>query len=350
MAELSAYEKQIQEIRRAAGEPVEFQNVTPRKKRPSIAKQIKRTKSKADSRIRRLNKAVTGISGKIPTGQQLLDSINTPREIPELTDAARFSTEDRYLNRLKLNADAAENARGIFPEGYSSGGYDLAPSSMFNSNNNNNNVNNNIGVDTSLGGASPLADPTSIESLLAYGNDSINGFNSNNSFGGFRPQETGSFDDIFNINNSTDFGADFSNYFGDSTDIGAVLPDDRGMWEKGWDWTTGIGVKNDAGGDVGMFGGVFDDVSLQDVGSILSGGAGAYQAYLGGKEVDLMEDQFKYNKQVFNRNLANQATLINSELEDRQRGRISAAGGESSKYQSLGSYMDQNSVSGAAIG
>lgn len=71
--------------------------------------------------------------------------------------------------------------------------------------------------------------------------------------------------------------------------------------------------------------------------------AGGVNAYTGLKQLGLAEDTFKFNKEAFSTNLANQAKTINSQLEDRQRGRIANNPGA---YESLATYMDKNRVSG----
>lgn len=50
--------------------------------------------------------------------------------------------------------------------------------------------------------------------------------------------------------------------------------------------------------------------------------SGLGSAYMGMKQYGLMKDQFKFQKDSFNKNYAAQRNLINSELEDRQRQRV----------------------------
>lgn len=66
-------------------------------------------------------------------------------------------------------------------------------------------------------------------------------------------------------------------------------------------------------------------------------------AYTGLRQLSLAKDSFNFNKDVTETNLANQAKLTNSQLEDRQRARIAS---NPNAYQSLSEYMDKNAVSG----
>lgn len=85
-------------------------------------------------------------------------------------------------------------------------------------------------------------------------------------------------------------------------------------------------------------------------------GTGAAQAYLGYKGLGLAKDQFDFAKGSFNVNLANQAKLINTEMEARQRARLETSGryagqpGGGAQLQSdLQSYLKPRQVSGAPI-
>lgn len=86
------------------------------------------------------------------------------------------------------------------------------------------------------------------------------------------------------------------------------------------------------------------------VGSTLQGLAGLAQAWQGMKMLDLGKDQLKFQRGAFNKNLANQAQMLNTQYEDRQRARLGASSlSDNEKYQSLESYMAQNRVSGAPV-
>jgi hypothetical protein len=70
------------------------------------------------------------------------------------------------------------------------------------------------------------------------------------------------------------------------------------------------------------------------------------QAYNGSKQVKLGRDSFNFQKSAYNQDSANQAKMVNSELQDRQQSRISSTGNNNANgvYDSLGSYMDRNRV------
>jgi len=85
-------------------------------------------------------------------------------------------------------------------------------------------------------------------------------------------------------------------------------------------------------------------------------GTGALQAYTGYKGLGLAEDQFGFAKDSFNVNLANQAKLINTELEARQRARLETGGqygrdesGQAALQSDLQAYLKPRQVSGAPI-
>lgn len=93
--------------------------------------------------------------------------------------------------------------------------------------------------------------------------------------------------------------------------------------------------------------------SLGDYGKL---GLGAAQAYLGYKNLGLQEDALDFSRGSFNRNLANQAQLINNEMEARQRARLETSGqygrdevGQAGLQSDLQSYLKPRQVSGKAI-
>ena len=110
-------------------------------------------------------------------------------------------------------------------------------------------------------------------------------------------------------------------------------------------------------GDSSSFGGGMEDKGFD---SLKMFGAGAQglsalgslvQAYNGYKQLQLGRDAFNFGKSVYNQDTANQARLVNSELEDRQKARISSTGNNNAggAYESLGSYMNKNRVSANPI-
>jgi hypothetical protein len=106
----------------------------------------------------------------------------------------------------------------------------------------------------------------------------------------------------------------------------------------------------------------FGSLSMEDKGfdSLKMFGAGAQglsalgslvQAYNGYKQIQLGRDAFNFSKATYNQDTANQSRLVNSELEDRQKSRISSTGNNNAggAYESLGSYMNKNRVSANPI-
>jgi hypothetical protein len=85
-------------------------------------------------------------------------------------------------------------------------------------------------------------------------------------------------------------------------------------------------------------------------------GTGIADAYLGYQGLDLGRKQFDFAKGSFNVNLANQAQLINNEMESRQRARLETSGqysgqpgGQANLQADLQSYLKPRQVSGAPI-
>lgn len=75
--------------------------------------------------------------------------------------------------------------------------------------------------------------------------------------------------------------------------------------------------------------------------------------YFGFQQLDLAREQFDLSKSSLNRNLANQATAYNTELEGRARARLASTGeferGSAEFEQALSSYVDPRRVSGAPL-
>jgi hypothetical protein len=61
------------------------------------------------------------------------------------------------------------------------------------------------------------------------------------------------------------------------------------------------------------------DGRLQTGAAVVSGLSDAMNAYVGLEQLDLAKDQFEFNKQLANRNLANQGLSYNTALEDRTK-------------------------------
>ena len=60
----------------------------------------------------------------------------------------------------------------------------------------------------------------------------------------------------------------------------------------------------------------------------------------GNKAMDLARDQFNFNKEITQKNLANQTSLLNTSMRDRQNARRAA----SSSYQDTDSYMREHGL------
>jgi len=85
--------------------------------------------------------------------------------------------------------------------------------------------------------------------------------------------------------------------------------------------------------------------------------SGLADAYLGFKNLKLGEKQFAFTKDSFNKNLANQASILNTQLESQQQSRLAGSGrydrttetGRAQLAQDLESYLAPRKVSGEAI-
>ena len=71
--------------------------------------------------------------------------------------------------------------------------------------------------------------------------------------------------------------------------------------------------------------------------------SGLANAWMGKQQLDLAKKSLDVNRQQFAANFNNQAQLTNTRQEDRQRARVASNPGA---YESVGSYMDRNRVSG----
>ena len=60
----------------------------------------------------------------------------------------------------------------------------------------------------------------------------------------------------------------------------------------------------------------------------------------GNKALDLARDQFDFSKDITKKNLANQTSLLNTAMQDRQNARRAS----SSSYQDTGSYMNEHGL------
>ena len=76
-------------------------------------------------------------------------------------------------------------------------------------------------------------------------------------------------------------------------------------------------------------------------GLALNTAQGLGNAWMGMKQYGLAKDQFKFQKDMMNKNYEAQKTTLNTQLEDRQRARIASNPGA---YQPLAPYLDQNRI------
>lgn len=103
-----------------------------------------------------------------------------------------------------------------------------------------------------------------------------------------------------------------------------------------------------AGTDVGGIGGIFKDLGgLGGMGQLASGVGSIFSAMNAGDQLDEAKRQAGVAEQYASLNAFNSGQQVNTGLRDRQRSRVMSQGlpqGDSGKYQSVKSYMDQNKV------
>ncbi len=121
---------------------------------------------------------------------------------------------------------------------------------------------------------------------------------------------------------------------GGSLDLMSQLLNLNNVANPGIDISTGVPTPETGG------------VNLAGLGATLQGLTGLASAWAGLQGVKQGRKQLKFTKDLANRNLANQAQTVNTNLADRQARRVDAGG---SSYQSVADYMKQNQVSGGAI-
>ena len=89
------------------------------------------------------------------------------------------------------------------------------------------------------------------------------------------------------------------------------------------------------------FAGIFGDKNTSGwAPTAVQGLSSLAQWQSGNKAAALARDQFNFAKRMAQTNLANQAKLLNTAMEDRQNARRSASG----SYQDTASYMNENKV------
>ena len=111
-----------------------------------------------------------------------------------------------------------------------------------------------------------------------------------------------------------------------------------------------LDVLNSIGGgnDVGGLSGIFKDLGgLGGMGQLASGVGSIFSAMNAGDQLDEAKRQAGVAEQYASLNAFNSGQQVNTGLRDRQRSRVMSQGlpqGDSGKYQSVKSYMDQNKV------
>ena len=76
-------------------------------------------------------------------------------------------------------------------------------------------------------------------------------------------------------------------------------------------------------------------------GAALGAASGLMNGFMGMQNYNLAKQQLAFQKQAYEKNLANQTKLTNTALEDRQRARVASNAGA---YQSVSDYMRQNGI------
>lgn len=76
-------------------------------------------------------------------------------------------------------------------------------------------------------------------------------------------------------------------------------------------------------------------------GMALNTASGAFNAYMGMKQLGLFKDQLNFQKDSFERNYAAQRDTLNTQMADRQAARVASNPGA---YQSVSDYMAKNRI------
>ena len=141
---------------------------------------------------------------------------------------------------------------------------------------------------------------------------------------------------------------EFANSFGGnsgSDNNGFGLAQSIGAYNIGQKQQAGYGLGNNpyqaASPDWFSMGGAFGNGQTGGwVSPALQGLQSLFSWTQGNKALDLAEDQFKFNKEITQKNLANQTSLLNTSMRDRQNARRAA----SSSYQDTDSYMREHGL------
>lgn len=110
------------------------------------------------------------------------------------------------------------------------------------------------------------------------------------------------------------------------------------------DWISGkFSALGDFAKSSGMVGSRLSDGTRVDGwGGLAVGAAGTLlNGYMGFQNLKLAKDQLAFQKDAFAKNWGAQKTMLNSQLEDRQRARVASNAGA---YESVDSYMGKNRI------
>jgi len=97
-------------------------------------------------------------------------------------------------------------------------------------------------------------------------------------------------------------------------------------------------------------GGTFGDLDFRGKIGAIGTGFQAFSSlaniYAGFKAIKLQKDQFKFQKEAFNKNFAAQAKSFENELRDRFAARSASAQVNNRDFQSLSTFLDQRAIPG----
>lgn len=142
-----------------------------------------------------------------------------------------------------------------------------------------------------------------------------------------------------------------------STDITQLLE----LFQQNYGGTDFGGLPGgDSGGSIfGEKGFGFNSGTANVAGNILGGITDLAGLYFGNKKLKLAKDQLATNTAFGNRNIANQAKVINNTLEARYRAALAAqgvnpetggTGSGGTQRESVDSYLARSKVDGSAVG
>ena len=146
----------------------------------------------------------------------------------------------------------------------------------------------------------------------------------------------------------------FGGIGGSATDFG-ISPENALFAQDFQTYADANPLKGPPGGIGKWFGETFNKESMFGpngwVSPLATAGLGAFNVWQGMQSHDLAQDQFDFQKSYANRNIANQAKLLNAGLEGQQRALLGSLGGATNhNYRSVADKMSKYGVDGSAIG